>query len=280
LYGGTHSLITHELPALGIEYDFIGDDPASWAAKLKPNTKAIYVEAMTNPLLDVIDLKAVTAFAKKHGLVSLIDNTFPSPYNFRPVEWGFDLSLHSGTKYINGHSDIVAGAVMGRADLVAQATHKLNHFGGSLDTHACFLLHRGVKTLAVRMKQHNENALALAEFLAQHPAVAKVNYPGLKSHPDHALARELFDGFSGMLSFEPKGGVSAAEQFMQRVELPIVAPSLGGVESLITRPVTTSHVGLTPAERRQLGIADELIRVSVGIEGTSDLIADFEQALR
>ncbi len=279
LYGGTHALVTHDLPALGISFDFIDDDPATWPAKLRPTTKAIYVESMTNPLLGVIDLRAVVEFARAHGLVSLIDNTFPSPYNFRPIDLGFDVSLHSCTKYLNGHSDIVAGAVIGRADLVERATHKLNHLGGSLDAHACFLLHRGIKTLAVRMKQHNQSALEIAQFLAQHPAVAQVNYPGLPGHPNYALARQLFDGFSGMLSFDLTGGLAAAERFMRRVKLPIIAPSLGGVETLITRPSTTSHSNLTPAERQQLGISDGLIRVSVGIEATADLIADFAQAL-
>ena len=280
LYGGTHDLLTKDLPKLGISFDFInGDDPDSWKAKLKPNTKAIYVETMTNPLLQVADLKAVVDFAKANGIVSIIDNTFASPINFRPPEFGFDLSLHSCTKYLNGHSDIVAGAVIGRRDLIETITHKLNHLGGSLDPHACFLLHRGIKTLAVRMKYQNESALRIAQFLEAHPAVTKVNYPGLESHPGHQRASELFDGFSGMLSFELKGGVEAAEQFMQKTTLPIVAPSLGGVETLITRPVTTSHSGLSPEDLEIMGISDGLIRISIGIEATEDLIEDFDQAL-
>ena len=280
LYGGTHDLLTKDLPKLGISFDFIkGDDPDSWKAKLKPNTKAIYVETLTNPLLQVADLKAVVDFAKANAIVSIIDNTFASPINFRPPEFGFDLSLHSCTKYLNGHSDIVAGAVIGRRDLIETITHKLNHLGGSLDPHACFLLHRGIKTLAVRMKYQNESALRIAQFLEAHPAVTKVNYPGLESHPGHQRASELFDGFSGMLSFELKGGVEAAEQFMQKTTLPIVAPSLGGVETLITRPVTTSHSGLSPEDLEIMGISDGLIRISIGIEATEDLIEDFDQAL-
>lgn len=280
LYGGTHDLITQDLESFGIDYDFIdGDAPETWEAKLKPNTKAIYVESMTNPLLQVADLWAVVTFAKSHNLVSMVDNTFPSPYNFRAVEFGFDLSLHSCTKYLNGHSDIVAGAVIGSAAWVEKITHKLNHLGGSLDPHACFLLHRGMKTLAVRMKQHNDSALKLAQFLEQHPQVTGVNYPGLKSHPRHARARELFDGFSGMLSFELKGGLSAAERFFERVTLPVKAPSLGGVETLITRPAITSHAGMAKADREKLGISDGLVRVSVGIEATQEIISDFEQAL-
>ncbi|MBW1673238.1 MAG: aminotransferase class I/II-fold pyridoxal phosphate-dependent enzyme, partial [Deltaproteobacteria bacterium] len=237
LYGGTHDFITKDLETFGISYDFIdGDNPDSWKNKLKPNTKAIYVESMTNPLLQVADLTAVVEFAKAHGVISLIDNTFSSPVNFRPPEWGFDLSLHSCTKYLNGHSDIVAGAVIGRADLIEKITHKLNHLGGSLDPHACFLLHRGLKTLAVRVKYQNESTLKIAKFLEKHSAINKVNYPGLENHPRHQRARELFDGFSGMLSFELKGDIQAADRFIQNTTLPISAPSLGGVESLITRP--------------------------------------------
>jgi len=280
LYGGTHDFITKDLPRLGISCDFIdGNDPDSWKSMLRPKTKAVYVETMTNPLLEVADLKAVVSFAKTHDLVSMVDNTFASPINFRPPEIGFDLSLHSCTKYLNGHSDIVAGAIIGRRQLVEKITHKLNHLGGTLDPHACFLLHRGMKTLAVRMRHQNESALEIAVFLDSHEVVERVNYPGLQDHPAHGRAKELFDGFSGMLSFELKGGVEAAERFMSRATLPVVAPSLGGVESLLTRPATTSHSGMPHQERRRIGISDGLIRMSVGIEATEDLIADFSQAL-
>jgi cystathionine beta-lyase/cystathionine gamma-synthase len=280
LYGGTHDFITKDFTAFGISYDFIdGDDPDGWRRHLRPETKMIYVETMTNPLLQVADLKAVVDFAKTHGLISIIDNTFASPMNFRPPEWGFDLSIHSCTKYLNGHSDIVAGAVIGRADLIEKIAHKLNHLGGCLDPHACFLLHRGIKTLGVRMKHQNESTLEIAQFLENHPAVETVNYPGLKSHQRHDCACELFDGFSGMMSFEVKGGLDAAEGFLQQITLPTVAPSLGGVETLVTRPATTSHSGMSPEDRRAAGISDSLIRVSVGIEATEDLIADFDQAL-
>ena len=281
LYGGTHDFFTKDLPGFGISFDFLnGDDPTSWEGKLRPNTRAIYVETMTNPLLQVTDLNAVVAFAREHGLISLVDNTFASPINFRPSEWGFDLSLHSCTKYLNGHSDIVAGAVIGRGKLVQRIRHKLNHLGGSLDPHACFLLHRGLKTLAVRMRYQNESGLRVSRYLEEHPAVQSVNYPGLESHPNHQRARDLFDGFSGMLSFEPKGGLQASERFMQHVTLPIVAPSLGGVETLMTRPAATSHSGLSPGDRKRLGITDSLIRVSLGIEATEDIIEDFDQALQ
>ena len=280
LYGGTHDFVTKDLPSFGIEYDFVdGDDPDSWEAKLQSNTKALYVETMTNPLMEVSNLIEVVNFAKRNRLISFIDNTFASPMNFRPSDWGFDLSLHSCTKYLNGHSDIVAGAVIGQADLIEKIKHKLDHLGGSLDPHACFLLHRGIKTLSVRVKHQNESALKIAQFLQEHPLVEKVNYPGLESHPRHLRALELFDGFSGMLSFEVKGGVEMAQKFIKNVKLPIHAASLGGVESLVTRPATTSHSGLSPEDRKKIGITDSLIRVSIGIEATEDLIEDFKQAL-
>lgn len=281
LYGGTHDFLTKDFPSFGLSYDFInGNDPESWKRKLRPNTKAIYVEPMTNPLLEVADHRAIVKFAKTHGLVSIIDNTFASPINFRPLEWGFDLSVHSGTKYLNGHSDIVAGAVSGSANRIEPIKHKLDRLGGSLDPHACFLLHRGMKTLAVRVKVQNESALRIAEFLEKHPRIAKVNYPGLQSHLQHQRARDLFDGFGGMLSFELKEGVEAAEAFLRNTVLPIIAPSLGGVETLLTRPATTSHSGLSPEDRQRLGITDSLIRLSVGIEATEEIIEDFERALQ
>ncbi|HEY9785149.1 MAG TPA: aminotransferase class I/II-fold pyridoxal phosphate-dependent enzyme [Candidatus Obscuribacterales bacterium] len=281
LYGGTHDLLTKDFKDFGIEYDFIdGDDPQSWESKLRPNTKAIYMETIANPLLLVADLKSVVAFARKHKLISIIDNTFASPINFRPCEHGFDLSLHSCTKYLNGHSDIVAGACIGKRDLVRQITRRLNHLGAALDPHAAFLLHRGMKTLALRVRHQNQSALELARFLESHPAVAKVNYPGLASHQRHQRAKELFDGFGGVLSFELKNKEAAvADQVIAATRLPIPAPSLGGVETLITRPSTTSHSGLSKEDRHQLGISDNLIRVSVGIEAAEDLIADFRQAL-
>jgi len=280
LYGGTHALLTKDFSAFGFSYDFIdATGPDSWKRQLRPNTKAIYVETIGNPLLQVPELRAVVDFAKAHGLVSLVDNTFASPVNYRPPEWGFDLSLHSCTKYLNGHSDIVAGAVIGRADWIDKIKHRLDHLGGSLDPHAAFLLHRGMKTLAVRMKWQNESALKIARFLEGHSAVARVHYPGLESHTGHARARDWFDGFGGMVSFELKSGLEAAKSFIRRTTVPINAPSLGGVETLITRPATTSHSGVSAEDRRRLGISDGLIRLSVGIEATEEIIEDFRRAL-
>lgn len=280
LYGGTHDFVVHDLPSFGIRFDFIdADRPETWAPLLRPETKAIYVETLSNPLLSMPDLEAVVRFAREHRLAALIDNTFPSPVNFRPCPFGFDLALHSATKYLNGHSDLVAGAVIGRQELVNRVLLRLNHLGGSLDAHACFLLHRGLKTLALRVEFQNRSTLEIARFLAAHPRVVRVNYPGLPDHPQHERARRLLHGFGGMLSFELEGGATAATRLLERVQLPVVAPSLGGVETLITRPAATSHAGLSAEERQRLGIGEGLVRLSVGIEDTADLIADLGQAL-
>jgi len=280
LYGGTHSFVTTNLPELGIGIDFIdAHNPAAWADGLSKNTKAIYVESITNPLMKVCDLKAVVAFAGKHNLISMIDNTFTSPINYRPPQAGFDLSLHSCTKYLNGHSDVLAGAIIGRRELVEKCAHTLIHLGGSLDTHACSMLHRGMKTLAIRMQRHNQNAMEIARYLHKHPKVTQVNFPGLSDSPYYHLAEALFDGFGGMLSFEVEGGTKAAGDLIKNLELPISAPSLGGVESLITRPATTSHSSMSSQERRKAGITDSLIRFSAGIEDAEDLIHDLETGL-
>ena len=282
LYGGTHGLVTKDLPQYGISMDFFNArDPESWTVKLKPNTKVIYVESITNPLLKVGDLKAVAKFAREHGLVSMIDNTFASPLNFRPIEHGFDLSLHSCTKYINGHSDVVAGAVIGSSEKIDKIHQKQNRLGGSLDANSCFLMQRGLKTLALRVRQQNENAMALADFLESHPKVEKVYYPGLPSHPDYERAGQLLDGFGGMVSFEiaAMGGIEAVKSILKKLQLPIKAPSLGGIESLVTIPATSSHRCLSPEEREKAGIPETLVRFSVGIEAKDDLIEDFRNAL-
>jgi cystathionine beta-lyase/cystathionine gamma-synthase len=280
LYGGTHDFLTRDLPSFGIAHDFIdADDPASWEAKVRPETKVVYVETLTNPTLELADLEAIAKFARARGLVSIIDNTFATPVNFRPLEHGFDLSIHSCTKYMNGHSDIVAGAVMGKRGHVDRIKHKLDHLGGSLDPHAAYLLHRGVKTLAVRVRHQNGSALEIARYLESRPEVARVNYPGLESHPRHERARRLFSGFGGMLSFELEGGAAAAKRFIGATKIPIKAPSLGGVETLLTQPALTSHAGLSREDRLRLGITDGLVRMSVGLEATEDIVDDFEKAL-
>jgi cystathionine gamma-synthase/cystathionine gamma-lyase/cystathionine beta-lyase len=281
LYGGTHDFLTQHAENLGWTYTFVDPQrPESWAAARTPSTKVFLVETIANPLVRVAKLRDVVAFARREGLTTVVDNTFASPVNFRPLSIGFDVVFESATKYLNGHNDLVAGAVAGSAELIERVRHTANLYGGSLDPHAGFLLARGLKTLAVRVRAQNHNALALAEFLAGHPKIAEVNYPGLASHPDHGHAAQLLSGFGGMLSLRPAGGLDAAEALIEALRIPSVAPSLGGVESLITRPAATSHAGMSAEDRERIGVTDELIRISTGIEDVADLIADFEQALQ
>ena len=280
LYGGTYDFFTGDLPKLGITCTFVdANRPETWEAQLTPKTRAFYVETITNPLVQVVALPEVARFAKAHGLVSIIDNTLATPILFRPAEHGFDLIVHSATKYLNGHSDIVAGVVAGGTKHVAAVKHKVDHFGGSLDPHACFLLHRGLKTLALRMKYQSASALEVAAVLARHPAVKRVHHAGLPDHRDHARAKQLLGGLGGMLAFELAAGVPGAMKFLERMRLPVHAPSLGGPETLATRPATTSHAGLSPEARARQGITDDLIRISIGLEATEDLIEDFTAAL-
>ncbi|MBT8395383.1 MAG: PLP-dependent transferase, partial [Gemmatimonadetes bacterium] len=281
LYGGTTSLLNHELARLGISYTPMDPQaPDSWADLLRPTTRLIYVESLTNPLVQVADLEAVVSFAGARGLVTVIDNTFASPVNFRPAELGIDLVMESATKYLNGHTDICAGVVAGSEDHVAQIKITLDHLGGVLDAHACFLLERGLKTLPIRVSGQNAAALRMAEFLEGHPRVAKVNYPGLASHGQHERAARLFEGFGGMLSFELAGGIEEAETFLGKLTLPAHAASLGGAESLIVRPAAATHGGVPPEERARSGISDNLIRFSVGLEDVEDLLNDFDAALK
>ncbi|MFH1965433.1 MAG: PLP-dependent transferase, partial [Acidobacteriota bacterium] len=280
LYGGTRDLITREFPKIDIEVDFLEElSPECLEKHIKSNTRVLLVESITNPLLQIENLIAAADFARKKGIISMIDNTFASPANFKPIHIGFDLILHSCTKYLNGHSDLVAGAVIGKTEYIKKINHRNFHFGATLDPHTCFLLQRGIKTMPLRMKQHNKNAAALAEFLSGHPGVRKVYYPGLPGSGGDEETKHLFSGFSGMLSVELKGNLDLTRRFLGRLELPVEAPSLGGVESLVSRPSVTSHSGLTAAERDKMGISDCLIRISAGVEGTDDLIDDFKQAL-
>ena len=280
LYGGTHDLVTHHADELGWSYSFVDTrDPSSWGAAKTPRTRLFLVESISNPLIRVPDLREVVRFAKQEGLTSVIDNTFASPVNFRPLEAGFDLVCHSATKYLNGHSDICAGCVVGSAALVERVRKTLNHYGGTLDPHPCFLLARGLKTLALRVRAQNGNADTLARFLAEHRDVAEVNYPGLPTSPDHARATELFSGFGGVLSFRLRGGAAAAQRLLAALRIPSVAPSLGSVETLITVPALTSHAGMSAEDRDRIGLNEDLIRVSCGIEDAQDLIDDFARAL-
>lgn len=281
LYGGTHFFLKNDFTRMGHSVTSVDvADPEAWKAALKPNTRAFYVETITNPLLEVADFEPVVRFCRENNLVSIIDNTIASPVNFNPIEAGFDLAVHSCTKYLNGHSDLVAGCVVGSRARIAPILKKLNYLGGCLDSHACFLLNRGIKTLGVRVRQHNQNALGLARWLEQQAFVERVYYPGLESHTTNKNARKYLRGFGGMVSFDFRGEPRQADAFMARLKLPKVAPSLGGVESLITRPTTTSHSGMPPSERAEIGLRDPLIRLSVGIEDLDDLIADFTQAAR
>ncbi|MCA9517461.1 MAG: aminotransferase class I/II-fold pyridoxal phosphate-dependent enzyme [Myxococcales bacterium] len=282
VYGGTHAFATRELARLGVAVTLVdGADPASWEAARRPETKVFYAEAITNPLVEVTDLAAVVAFARRHGLKTVVDATFATPVNLRPLALGVDVEVHSATKYLAGHSDVIAGVAAGARDLVRAITARQNHFGGSLDPHACFLVERGLKTLALRVRRQNDNARALAEALAAHPAVRRVHYPGVGADnavPTAMRAAYEGGGFGGVLSAEIAGGGEAAERLIATLELVTHAPSLGGVETLITRPATTTHVGLPRAEREALGVGDGLVRIACGIEGTADLVADVRQA--
>ncbi len=276
LYGGTFSLLMQDLSRFGITCDFAEDE--NWAAKVKSNTRMLYVEAMSNPLLEVPEFSSALKFAREHQLLAVIDNTFASPVNFKPLDIGFDLSIHSATKYLNGHSDVIAGCVIGKKTLIQKINHTAAHLGGTLDPHACSLLHRGIKTLGVRVERQNRTAQVLAEHLTRHEKIAAVNYPGLEGHSSFARAKKYFAGFGGMMSFElkdPRG----VDSFLAKLKIPILAASLGGVESLVIQPARSSHLSLGPEERRKVGISDGLIRWSTGLESAEDLVRDLDQAL-
>jgi cystathionine beta-lyase/cystathionine gamma-synthase len=278
LYGGTMELLGTELPRLGIRTTFV-DPAADWAAAIRPETRLLYMEIPVNPTLRVPDPRPVAALARERGLPLVVDATLATPVNFRPLAAGATVVVHSGTKYLGGHSDLVAGVIAGPAAVVETARTRLRSFGPSLDPHALWLLDRGLKTLAIRVERQNATALALARRLEAHPAVAAVHHPGLESHPDRRLASELMAGTGGMLSFVVHGGDTVARAVMERFRVISVASSLGGVESLASMPRDTSHAGLTPEARAAAGIADGFIRLSVGIEDEADLVADLETAL-
>jgi len=267
------------LPRYNVEHAFLPEEgPESWEKALDPSTTLLYAESITNPVLDVPDLEAMVEFADAHDLVAVIDNTFASPVNLRPAGLGFDVVLHSGTKYLGGHSDLAAGVVAGSASLVDRIAGTLKRTGGMLDPHACFLLHRSLKTLGVRVRRQNEIARQLANALSAHEAIDRVRYPGLDSHPDHDRADRLLDGFGGMVSFTLTPDVNGSA-FFDALSLPLQAPSLGGVETLITRPIETSHADVPPDVQEAMGITDRLVRLSVGLEGPDDLLTDLSQAL-
>lgn len=278
LYGGTSNLAVEEFKKFGIDFTFTKDlNPESFEKEIRKNTKVIYIETPSNPLLNITDVEAIAKLAKKHGLVSMIDNTFASPVNQNPIDFGIDVVIHSATKYMGGHSDILAGTVISSEEHIEKIFQLAKNFGGSLSDYTVWLLERSIKTMGIRVKAQNENAGKMAEFLEQHELVEKVYYPGLKSHPDHELAKKQMKGFGGMLSFELKGLDSAV--FMKYLKLIKPSMSLAGVESTILSPTKTSHALLSAEEREEQGIRDGLLRFSVGIEEPEDLIEDLEQAL-
>jgi cystathionine beta-lyase len=279
IYGGTHHFVTADFRRFGIEFTFSGNTAGEIEAAVRPTTRLIYIETPSNPLLMITDIKAAAEVGRRRGIVTAIDNTFASPVNQNPVALGIDIVIHSGTKYIGGHSDLCCGAVLASAEHIARIRSTAVNLGGSLNALTCYLIERSLKTLAVRVERQNTNAMAVAEFLARQPAVRRVNYPGLETHPGHVVARRQMRGFGGMLSFEVDGGRAASERLLQRLKLVTPALSLGGVETIVCAPAKTSHSKLTPEERAELGIGDGLLRLSVGIEAAEDIIGDLSQAL-
>jgi cystathionine beta-lyase/cystathionine gamma-synthase len=279
IYGGATKFFSQWLPKLGIETTFVDTTEYDQHARaIRPNSKLLYLESPTNPLLRVVDLRKAAALAKKHNLITIIDSTFATPINQRPVECGIDLVMHSGTKYFGGHSDLICGIMAGRKDLIEKIHETRTTLGGVMDPHAAWLLLRGIKTLAVRVQRQNENALRIAQFLAQHSKVRRVYYPFLEGHPQRAVAMEQMQGGGGMVSFEVEGSGEDARRLTESLHLFTLAPSLGGVDSLVCIPVLTSHAMISAEQRQKMGVTEQLIRLSVGIENADDLIADLEQA--
>jgi cystathionine beta-lyase/cystathionine gamma-synthase len=280
VYGGTMKFLSQWLPKLGVESTFVDTNQyEQYERAIRPNTKLLYLESPTNPLLRIVDLHKAANVAKKHKLITMIDSTLATPINQRPVDFGIDLVMHSGTKYLGGHCDLIGGVVAGRSHLIEQIHSTRTVLGGIMDPHAAWLLLRGIKTLAIRMQRHNENSVRLAQFLAGHAKVRRVYYPFEESHPQRALAIEQMLGGGGLLSFEVAGTSRDARRLSESLRLFSLAPSLGGVQSLVCLPLFTSHSMISPEEREKMGVTDRLIRLSVGIENADDLIADFEQAL-
>lgn len=280
IYGGTHRLFTQEFATLGIEVTLVDPtEPRVWRKKLRKHTRAIFVETPVNPSCRVLDLRAISYLTKEAGLALVVDSTFASPVNFRPLEQGADVVIHSATKYLNGHHDVLAGVVVGTAPYVEEVRQKMIIWGQAPDPFACWLLERGLKTLDVRIHRHNENALRLAQWCAERPEFSRVHYPGLATHPDHEVAKATLDGFGGMMAVELAGGGKAATRFISRLNVVAHAASLGGVDTLVSEPRYTSHEHMSSEERAAVGVPDGFVRVSVGIENVEDLIADMTQAL-
>ncbi|HJX12445.1 MAG TPA: PLP-dependent aspartate aminotransferase family protein [Dehalococcoidales bacterium] len=281
VYGGTFRLLENVMRPLGVETTFMRlNDRRKIEAAIRPNTRMVWLETPSNPLLNITDVEMVADVAKKHRLLTAIDNTFASPVFLRPIDYGIDLVVHSTTKYLNGHCDVVGGAVVTTTDeLTERVQFLLNAMGTCASPFDCWLVLRGIETLSLRVKQHAQNAAAVADFLGSHPAVSRVYYPGLKSHPGHDIARRQMKGFGGMVAFELKGGTEAAYAFLKKVKLFLLAESLGGAASLVAHPATMTHASMPREHREKAGITEGLVRLSVGLENINDIIADLRQAL-
>lgn len=279
-YRRTRQFCRTLLRRLGIEYTLVeaGADQALEGA-IRPNTRLIFSESPTNPHLRVVDLERLVTIGRKHQVKLVIDSTFATPYNQRPLDFGVDLVIHSATKYLGGHNDLMAGVVVGPRGLIAAIRDTQAMLGGIIDPHTAYLLLRGLKTLGLRIRKQNENGMAIARFLEEHPRVRRVHYPGLSSHPDYKIACEQMKGFGGVVSFEIDGDLKATSAFLDHLCIPYIAPSLGGVETLIEQPALMSYYEMTPEDRAAIGITDELVRLSLGVEDAEDLIADLDQAL-
>jgi len=281
VYGGTLQLLKHEFTTIGIDVTLVDPmETRSWRKRLRKETRAIFLETPVNPSCRVVDLRPVSYVTKESGLALVVDSTFASPINLRPLEHGADVVIHSATKYLNGHHDVLGGVVCGTASYIEEVRAKMTVWGQAPDPFACWLLERGLKTLDVRVKRQNENALAIAEWCQGRKEIKRVHYPGLPSHPDHEVAKALLEGFGGMMAIELAGGAKAADRFVRKLRVFRHAPSLGGVDSLVSEPRFTSHAHLSSDERAALGIPDGFLRLSVGIESAIDLIGDIEQAVR
>jgi cystathionine beta-lyase/cystathionine gamma-synthase len=281
IYGGTRTLFDGEFARHGIAITYVDPDkPREWRKAVRKNTRAIFIEVLTNPVMRVVNVPMLAKLAREHGIALLVDSTFASPVNFRPIEHGADLVISSATKYINGHSDVIAGAVAGSAEMIDEVTRLMRVWGPSIDPHAAWLTERGLKTISLRVERANANAMAVAKWASARPEFTAVHYPGLRTHPDHALAGRLFDGYGGMVGLVVKGGAAAAQRLVQQLKVITHAPSLAGVESLISEPRLTSHKALSPQDRAAQGVPDGFLRLSCGCEDADDLINDLAGALR
>jgi cystathionine beta-lyase/cystathionine gamma-synthase len=279
LYGGTLGFFKNVLAKFGVGVSLVDTvDLAEMKSAIQKNTKVIFAETPTNPTLKVVDLPKLVQLAKKNGLMTVVDSTFASPYNLKPVQHGIDIVVHSATKYLGGHNDITSGVVCGSQDFIRKLREMRKPLGGTLDPHAAWLLLRGLKTLAIRMEKHNSNGLDVATYLEKHPRVRKVYYPGLTTHPQHLIAEQQMKGYGGVVSFELDGNFEATMKFVESLRLCAMAPTLGGTETLVTQPVTSSHYTVSADEKKRMGITDQLVRLSLGIEDSEDIIADLEQA--